>query len=120
MQAPQGNDPWSGKAIWSTGVYKEIVPLQKIVTTDSFSDAEGNVVSAAHYGMSADFPLELLVTVSFEDYEGKTKLSLHHVGFPSEVDRDGARQGWGESLDKLAELLVKLKNELIVAESTTV
>lgn len=118
MQAPEGNDPWSGKTIWSTGIYKEIVPFQKIVTTDSFSDEQGNVVSAARYGMNADFPLELLVTVRFEDYEGKIRLTLQHTGFPSEADCDGAREGWNESLDKLAVVLIKLKKEPIVAEST--
>lgn len=48
MRAPDGKD------YWSTGVYREIVPLEKIVATDSFADPEGNVVSATHYGMNAD------------------------------------------------------------------
>ena len=61
--------------------------------------------------MIADFPLEMLLTMTFEDDEGKTKLTLHHIGIPSGADRDGARTGWAESLDKLAELLTKLKKE---------
>ena len=56
----------------------------------------------------ADFPLEMLVTVAFEEYEGKTKLTLHHVGIPSGADHDGAQQGWNESFDKLAEHLAKV------------
>src|SRR5688572_29632086 len=44
MRTPEGQD------MWSTGTYREIVPLERIVYTDSFADAEGNVVSAAHYG----------------------------------------------------------------------
>ena len=54
MRSPEGQD------YWSTGVYKEIVPMERIVYTDSFADAEGNVVPATHYGMSPDFPLETL------------------------------------------------------------
>src|SRR5687767_705130 len=33
MQSPDYNE---GRPIWSTGVYKEIVPLERIVTTDCF------------------------------------------------------------------------------------
>jgi len=105
MKAPEGTEIWSGKTIWSTGVYREIVPLKRIVATDSFADEKGNVVPAKHYGMNADFPLELLLRVTFEDLDGKTQLTLRHVGFPSEADKEGARQGWNESLDKLEEIL---------------
>lgn len=38
------------------------LPMQKIVATDSFADEQGNKVPATHYGMSKDFPMELLVT----------------------------------------------------------
>ncbi len=55
--------------------------------------------------MSGDFSLEMLVTVTFEEHEGKTKLTLRHVGFPVGKDYEGAQQGWNESLDKLAETL---------------
>ena len=76
MRSPDGKD------YWTTGIYKEIIPLENIVCTDSFADADGNVVPAIQYGMSADFPLEMLVTVTFEDYEGKTKMTLH-MGLPA-------------------------------------
>ena len=94
-----------GQDYWSTGVYREIVKPERIVYTDSFADERGNVVPATHYGMSADYPLEMLVTVTFEEHEAKTKLTLTHVGIPAGADRDGARQGWNESFDKLAEHL---------------
>jgi uncharacterized protein YndB with AHSA1/START domain len=99
MRSPEGQD------FWSTGVYKEIVPLERIVYTDSFADAEGNVVPATHYGMSADFPLETLVTVTFEDFEGKTKMTLKHIGIPAGQMKELAGAGWNESFDKLAESL---------------
>ena len=98
MRSPDGND------IWSTGVYREIVPLERIVCTDSFADADGNVVPASHYGLPEDFPLEMLLTVTFEEKDGKTKMTIRHDGMPVEMG-DGANQGWNESLDKLAESL---------------
>jgi uncharacterized protein YndB with AHSA1/START domain len=107
MKAPMGKEVWSGKTIWSTGVYREIIPLKQIVSTDSFADENGNIISAKHYGMNANFPLEMVLTVTFDDYDGKTKITLVHVGFPSAADRDGARDGWHESLDKLEQILLK-------------
>lgn len=94
-----------GRDFWSIGVFREIVPMKRIVVTDSFADAEGNVVPATHYGFGADFPLELLVTVTFEEFEGKTKLTLQHAGFPPGEHGDQASAGWNESFDKLAEAL---------------
>jgi len=76
--------------------------------TDSFADEEGNIVPASHYGMSGDWPLEMLVTVTFQDHNGKTKLTLKHTGLPAGKNRDMAGAGWNESFDKLAEYLAKL------------
>jgi uncharacterized protein YndB with AHSA1/START domain len=99
MRSPEGQD------FWSTGIYKEIIPGKKIVATDSFADAEGNVVPAAHYGMSADLPLELEVTVTFEEKDGRTLMTLRHVGIPEGEMKDLTSAGWNESFDKLAESL---------------
>ena len=101
MRSPEGKD------YRSTGVYREILPLDRIVCTDSFADGGGNVVPATYCGMSADFPLEMLAIVRFEEIEGKTKLTLIHVGLPSGENYDNCRAGWNESFDKLAEVLAK-------------
>lgn len=96
MRSPDGHE------FWSTGVYREIVPMERIVLTDSFADADGNVVPGSHYGMP-DFPLETQVIVTFEDDEpGKTKMTLRHVGMPAGEMGEQAGAGWNESLDKLA------------------
>ncbi len=98
---------------WSTGTYREIIPMKKIVVTDSFADEKGNVVSAEHYGMKG-FPMELEVTFMFEDLgdplrreASKTKMTLKHAGIANidEEMRKGMEQGWGQSFDKLAESL---------------
>jgi uncharacterized protein YndB with AHSA1/START domain len=51
MRGPDGKD------YWSAGTYKEIVPMKKIVVTDSFADENGKIVSASYYGMDPSFPL---------------------------------------------------------------
>ena len=99
MRSPEGKD------FWSTGIYEEIVPLQSLVCTDSFADENGNVVPASYYGLPGDWPLELLVTVTFEEKNGKTIMTLVHEGIPSGTMRDNTEIGWSESFDKLVESL---------------
>jgi uncharacterized protein YndB with AHSA1/START domain len=97
-----------GKEFWSTGVFREIVSMSKLVLTDSFADEKGNVVPASYYGMPADIPLETIVTVTFEDLDGKTKMTLRHAGLPSGPQRTGAGQGWSESFEKMAAAIERL------------
>jgi len=95
MRSPEGQD------FWSTGVYREIIEPERIVSTHSFADEKGNVVPATHYSMSVDFPLETQMTVMFDAHEGKTKITLQHAGIPR-VMFELAQAGWNESFDKLA------------------
>lgn len=96
-------DP-EGKDYWSAGVYREIAPPERIVSTDYFSDENGNPVPPSYYGMRGDAPQEQLVTVTFAEPErGKTRLTIRH---PSNRDMDEAeRMGWNQSFDKLEERL---------------
>jgi uncharacterized protein YndB with AHSA1/START domain len=109
MRGPDGKD------YWSTGLYKEIVPLERLVMTDSFADEKGKVVPASYYGMAGEWPRELLVTVSFEDLGGRTKMALRHEGIPAGMMREMTETGWNESFDKLAEYIAA-KGTRIVAE----
>ena len=94
-----------GKEFWSTGQYCEIVAPSLLVFTDSFADADGNVVPATHYGMSPEFPLELQITVTFEGDAGIALMTLRHLGIPPGEMSDMCRVGWSESFDKLAACL---------------
>ena len=103
MRSPEGKD------YWSKGTYKEIVPGQRLVLTDSFADDKGNIVPATYYGMSPEFPLESLVTVTFDENDARTKLTLRYDDVSSipESDLTDMQQGWNEMLDKLADFLKK-------------
>ena len=105
MRSPEGQD------FWTTGVFREVVPMERIVYTDSFSDEQGSVVPPTQYGFGADFPLELLVTVTFEELEGKTMLTLRHAGLPAGEKSDQTGAGWNESFDKLTEILGQLRGK---------
>ncbi|HET7319429.1 MAG TPA: SRPBCC domain-containing protein [Nitrospirota bacterium] len=113
LHAMRGPD---GKDYWSTGIYREIVPLERFVCTDSFADDKGNVVPASHYGMAGDWPLELRVKVTFEDLGGRTKMTLRHEGIPAGPMLEQCEIGWSESFDKLAEYIVPVDRTRITAE----
>ena len=97
MQAPDGTK------IWSTGTYEEVVPLERLVYTDSFADEAGKAVPASHYGMGDDIPFAMTVTVTFEDLGSQTKMTLRHEGLPPGEMSEMTVAGWNESFDKLAE-----------------
>ncbi|WP_295902332.1 SRPBCC family protein [uncultured Bdellovibrio sp.] len=92
-----------GKLYWSTGTYKDVRYLEKIVATDSFADEKGHIVSPAEYGMP-NMKDELELTVTFEDKGNQTKLTIVHKDFPANYF-DQCVQGWNESLDKLDDVL---------------
>jgi len=95
-----------GQDFWSTGTYKEIIHLERIVCTDSFADEKGNIVPASHYELPGDdWPLELTVTIQFEALGDRTKMTLTHVGIPVGQMKEMTGVGWNESFDKLAEIL---------------
>lgn len=96
MRAPDGQDFWSG------GVFREIVPPERLVYTDCFTDAEGNVVPASYYGIPGDFPAEMVVTVTLVEQDGKTIMTLVHSGMPNDESGANAGLGWNQSFDKLA------------------
>lgn len=103
MRSPDGRD------YCNISFYREIAAPERLVATMSFADLKGNVVPAATYGMSPDFPLEMLLTVAFAESGGKTKMTLTHAGIPPGQEMDNALEGWNQSLDKLAKLLAAAK-----------
>jgi uncharacterized protein YndB with AHSA1/START domain len=100
MRGPDGNE------FWGTGEYREIVVNQKLVYTDNFSDAQGNVVSPSSLGLPGDWSADQLVTVTFAELgKGKTLLTVHQEHLPDEW-KDMTVSGWSTSFDKLAKVLV--------------
>jgi uncharacterized protein YndB with AHSA1/START domain len=52
-----------------------------------------------------DWPMELTMTITFEDLGNKTRMTLKHVGLPACQMKEMCGAGWNESFDKLAEIL---------------
>lgn len=93
-----------GMESWGKAVYKEIIEPEKIVYTDYFSDAEGNV---------NDSMPSTEMTLEFIDLGGKTKLInraeyANKEALKSVMDM-GMLQGITETWDRLNERLESLK-----------
>ena len=76
------------------GVYREVVPPERLVFT-YINEAEDGTVEG-----------ETLVAVTFEEEGARTRLTLHHTGFETLASRDGHRFGWTSCLERFAEHLV--------------
>ena len=84
MIAPDGTE------LWQHGVYREIVPKQRIVYTMIWDRDPGH---------------EMLVTIEFAAQREKTGISFEQTGFKSDGEREGHKDGWNQSFDRLGEYL---------------
>ena len=66
----------NGMDIWGIFTYREIAPPDRLVFTNSISDAQGNI---ARHPFSPNWPLEILQTLTLTEEAGKTVLSLHAI-----------------------------------------
>jgi uncharacterized protein YndB with AHSA1/START domain len=90
MRSPEGVDRWK------QGVYREIMPPERIVFTFAWEDADGN---PGH---------ELLTTVTFAEQGTKTKLTLRQALFETVEGRDDHRGGWTSCLERFAEYMANI------------
>lgn len=109
MHGPKGSE--FDKDLYSAGIYKEIIPMEKLVVTDYFSDKNGTKVNPVSVGMSPNMPDETNVITSFENVgQGKTKVTIEYLRPKSyaqfeEMLKSGMVDGWNSSLNKLEKYL---------------
>ncbi|MBW4655980.1 MAG: SRPBCC domain-containing protein [Kaiparowitsia implicata GSE-PSE-MK54-09C] len=87
------------------GVFKEVVPPERIVSTDEFGEGYDTLIDA-------DLPQGMVMTTLFEDLGHQTKLTLE-ILHPTVEDRRkheamGVVAGWHSSLDCMTEHLERL------------
>ena len=67
MTSPDGHE------MWGKFVYHEIVPPERLVFVNSFSDENGGLT---RHPMSPSWPLEMLSTFTFDEKDGKTLFTI--------------------------------------------
>jgi uncharacterized protein YndB with AHSA1/START domain len=106
MQAPDGN------AVWGRFVYREIVAPERLVFVVSFSDEKGGVT---RHPWSANWPLHVLSTVSFEEQGRRTRLTVKWAPHAAtglerktfEEGRPSMQQGWSGTFEQFADYLAR-------------
>ena len=101
LRMPDGNE------MWGRFVYREILPPEKLVFVNSFSDEKGGITV---HPMSPTWPREMLTTVTFEAQGGgKTKVTVQWALFDTATDlerktfdegRESMKQGWTGTFDQ--------------------
>ena len=82
----------TGNDLWHRGMFREVVAPERLVFTFAWEE-EG------------ERGLETLVTVTFADEGGKTRMTLRQTPFQSDGERDGHQGGWNSTFDRLADHL---------------
>ncbi len=109
MQAPDGSP------MWGRFVFREIMPQERLVFINSFSDEAGGVT---RHPMHIAWPLEMMSIFTFEDQPGgKTKFTVRWAPHNATADeiktfdegRDSMTMGWSGTMDKLEAHLAKSK-----------
>lgn len=104
-----------GDTMWGKFVYREIVPQQRMVFINSFSDEAGG--TTRHPG-HLSWPLEMLSTFTFDQQPGgKTKFTVRWAAHNAsekeqntfDTSHDSMTQGWSGTLEQLEAYLAKAK-----------
>jgi uncharacterized protein YndB with AHSA1/START domain len=87
-----------GHEMWGRFIYREIVPPERLVWVNTFSDPDGNLVRAPFPDVV--LPLEILNTVTLTEQDGTTVLHLTSVPIDESAEE---RAGFEGLLDSMRE-----------------
>jgi uncharacterized protein YndB with AHSA1/START domain len=105
-----------GPDTWGRNEFEEVVPNERLVYIQAFSDAQGGVTK---HPLSDTWPLRMRTTLTFEGKESnKTNLTIRWSPVDAtEVERqtfdsahEGMRHGWNGTLNSLAAYLAKTQS----------
>jgi len=101
MRAPK---EFGGQDMYSTWVYQQIVPMERIEFIQNLADKDGNQIDPASLGLPPEFPRDMRTVVTFKDLgNDKTEMTVTEYDMPAadtEMGRN-AEIGLNQSLDKM-------------------
>jgi uncharacterized protein YndB with AHSA1/START domain len=106
MESPQGQE------MWGRMLFREIVPKEKLVFINSFSDPEGGLT---RHPLAPEWPLLMHTTISFTEADGKTTVTVEWEPYEASAaecetfdkGRDSMQAGWTGTFEKLEDHLTK-------------
>lgn len=101
-----------GQTMWGKFVYHEVVPQERIVFVNSFSDEAGNTTRAP---FSGNWPLEVFNVLTFSEADGRTTLILRGKPINASAEECATfnsmhasmQAGFGGTYDQLQAYLAK-------------
>jgi len=84
-----------GGIVTKHGVYREIVPPERLVFTYNTEYPDGRIDS------------ETVVTITLAEVGGRTRLTLRHVNFETEELATSHRGGWSTALERFFEYIAE-------------
>lgn len=102
-----------GKEIWGKAVYREIVPPEKLVWINSFSDQNAGITR--HPLTNDRWPLKMLTVVTFAEKAGRTTVTVNWLPYESDADErrvfdnnhPSMTMGWSGTFEQLSAYLAK-------------
>ena len=86
-----------GSELWQGGIMREIDPPRRLVFTFAWDDKDA-------------LGPETVVTLTFSEENGKTRMRMHQAPFHSLENRDGHVYGWTSTFDRLEDYLALVKD----------
>jgi uncharacterized protein YndB with AHSA1/START domain len=115
-----------GREMWGRFAYREIVPPERLVFINSFSDPEGGITRPPYPQLGDHWPLEILNRLTLTEHDGKTTLTLR--GAPINASEEGRkayasmhgsmRQGFAGTFEQLDAYLAKARTSDMGKTST--
>ena len=93
--------------MYTTGVYKKIVPLECLEFTQSLSDKDGNKIDPVQVNMPPDFPKEIRTQIVFRAIGNLTELTITEFDWPVSQMSVYSYAGMHQSIDKLSASLAR-------------
>jgi uncharacterized protein YndB with AHSA1/START domain len=96
-----------GKEMWGKAVYREVVPPEKLVWINSFSDQQEGIT---RHPLTKDrWPLQMLTVITFAENAGKTTVTINWLPYESDEDErqvfannlPSMNMGWSGTLEQL-------------------
>jgi uncharacterized protein YndB with AHSA1/START domain len=81
-----------GQEYWMRGNYREIVEPERIVFTFAWEE-------------DGERGRDTVITVTFAEHGGKTRMTFRQAFFESISERDSHNEGWNECFDRLVQFL---------------
>lgn len=95
-----------GEETWHQGIYHEVKAPERVVSTMSFANEQGDFVSPTTYGYGVDFPSQIQDVVTFTCHEGdRTKLTLRRNYSDALAKFYKEDERWDQALERLSHVV---------------